>query len=117
MGISSNNSVVNVIPALRNKTVSTTTTVADGAANPSVINYSEPAYFAVSANATAVTYKIQFPLRLIKNSVFSIDKNLYFGQTTYLKVYFGPLSKICYNSTSNANPSAGAKTIYTGAAK
>jgi len=48
--------------------------------------------------------------------VFSIDKNLYFGQTTYLKLYFGPLSKICYNSTSNANPSAGTKTIYTGGA-
>ena len=29
-----------------------------------------------------------------------------------MKVYFGPLSKICYTSSSNANPSAGAKTSY-----
>ncbi len=115
-GVYGNNSVVGVIPALRNSTTSTTATVANGAANPSSMNYSEPAYFSVSATATAVTYNIQFPLRLIKNSVFSIDKNLYFGQTTYLKVYFGPLSKICYNSDSNLNPSAGAKTVYTGAA-
>jgi len=116
VGIGSNNSVVNVIPALRNATVSTGASTDNGAANPSVINYSEPSYFAVSANARPVTYNVQFPLRLIKNSVFSIDKNMYFGQTTYLKVYFGPLSKICYNSTSNANPSAGVKTLYTGAA-
>jgi len=115
-GIYANNSAVDVVPALRNTTVSTTATVANGAANPSSKNYSEPSYFTVSANATAVTYNIQFPLRLIKNSVFSIDKNLYFGQTTYLKVYFGPLSKICYNSDSNANPSAGNKTVYAGAA-
>ena len=103
-----------VIPVLRNTTTSTTATVANGAANPSSVNYFEPAYFIVSANATAVTYNIQFPLRLIKNSVFSIEKNLYFDATTYLKVYFGSLSKICYNSDSNANPSAGNKTVYTG---
>ena len=43
-----------------------------------------------------------------------MTKKLYFEQTTYLKVYFGPLSKICYNSDSNANPSAGSKSVYTG---
>ena len=41
-----------------------------------------------------------------------MDKNLYFGQTTYLKLYFGPLSKIAYSSTSNVNPSAGVKLPY-----
>lgn len=117
VGIGNNNSVVNVIPALRNTTMSTTGTVNDGAANPSSINYSEPSYFLVSANNTEVKYKIQFPLKLIKNSVFSIDKNLYFGQTTYFKAFFGPLSKICYTSTSNTNPSAGVKTPYAGAAE
>ena len=35
---------------------------------------------------------------------------MYFGQTTYLKVYFGPISKICYSSTSGNNPSAGVKS-------
>lgn len=116
VGVGSNNSVVNVIPALRNSTVSTSATVDNGDTNPSSINYSEPSYFLVSATNTEVKYRIQFPLQLIKNSVFSIDKNMYFGQTTYLKVYFGPLSKICYTSTSNTNPSAGVKTPYAGAA-
>lgn len=113
-GVYNNNSVINVVPALRNTTVSTTATVPNGAINPSNVNYAEPAYFAVSGNAAPVTYNVQFPLKYIKNSIFSVDKDLYFGQTCYLKVYFGPLSKVCYNSDSNNNPSAGAKTVYTG---
>jgi len=113
-GFSQSNTVVNVIPALRTATVAVTNTP-DGASNPSNINYNEPAYFQVGGISGAVAvgnvqYNVQFPLRLIKNTAFAVDKNMYFGQTTYLKVYFGPLSKICYSSTSNNNPSAGTKT-------
>src|SRR5690606_21555170 len=63
-----------------------------------------------------LSYTVQFPLRLIKNTAFSIDKSLYFAQTTYLKVYFSPLSKFCYASTQNNNPSAEAKSTYQPAA-
>ena len=97
--------------------------------NPSNVNYLEPAYFSLGGNVTAggaplnpgtinslTTYNIQFPLRYIKNTAFSIDKNLYFGQTTYLKVYFGPTSKIGYFGTSANSPSEGVKTTMTGAA-
>ncbi len=118
-GVSQNNSVINVIPALRNANYNGNNTLtASFPANSSSVNYTEPAYFNVGAIsaagvAGAVTYNVQFPLRLIKNSAFSMDKNMYFGQTTYMKVYFGPMSKIAYLSTSNANPSAGAKTSYT----
>ncbi len=116
-GISANNSVVNVIPALRNANYNGNNTLTTGfAANPSSVNYTEPSYFRVSDDGVDVTYNVQFPLRLIKNTAFSVDKNFYLGQTSYLKLYFGPLSKICYNSTSNANPSAAAKTSYSGAA-
>lgn len=111
VGVYGNNSVVNAIPALRNSN-NTITNTANLLANPSSINYSEPAYYQVGALNTGVSYQVQFPLRLIKNTAFSIDKNLYFGQTTYLKVYFGPLSKICYASTVNTNPSGGTKTSY-----
>ncbi len=113
-GVSQSNSLNNVIPALRNSNVAVAN-VANLAANPSSVNYMEPAYFQVGALNTAVSYTVQFPLRLIKNTAFSVDKSMYFGQTTYLKVYFGPLSKICYSSTSNANPSDGTKTTYAGA--
>ena len=79
-GVSQNNSVTNVIPALRNSNVAVTN-VANLAANPSSVNYLEPAYFAVgalsgAAVAGAVQYNIQFPLSLIKNSALSVDKNI-----------------------------------------
>lgn len=118
-GVSRSNSVVNVIPALRNSTVLADNTP-NGPANPSSLNYTEPAYFNVGALSAglngAVSYIVQFPLRLIQNSVFAIDKDLFFGAVTYLKVYFGPISKVCYSSTSNANPSAGIKTSFAGLA-
>lgn len=113
-GIGSSNSPINVAPALRNSNM-TSVTVDNGPAYQANINYQEPAYFQVSANATAVTYNVQFPLRLIKNSIFSINKNLYMGQSTYLKLYFGPASKVAYASTSNNNPNAGIKSAYIGA--
>ena len=123
-----NNSLVNVVPALRNANVSGFANVPNLPANPSNVNYEEPAYFSLGGNGTVLaptnpgtinavsTYNIQFPLRLIKNTAFSIDKNLYFGQTTYFKVYFGPTSEIGYFSTSANSPSDGVKTAMTGAA-
>ncbi len=117
-GVYANNSVVNVIPALRNANVAISN-VAALAANPSSINYMEPAYFQVAsaisgaAQAGNMLYNVQFPLRLIKNTALSIDKNMYLGQTSYMKIYFGPLSKIAYSSTSNASPSAGTKSSYS----
>ncbi len=113
-GVSVNNSVINVVPAYRNS--NTTAAPATLGANPSNLNYVEPGYFGVSTQGGSVTYNVQFPLRLIKNSLFSIDKTIYFGQTTYLKLYFGPTSKIVYQSTSNNNPSAGTNSSYTAAA-
>ena len=76
------------------------------------MNYLEPAYFSRSALGGGVSYTVNLPLRLIKNTAFAIDKNMYFGQTTYLKVYFGPISKICYSSNSNNGPSDGVKLSY-----
>ena len=70
----------------------------------------------IDALGGGISYTVQFPLRLIQNTAFAVDKNMYFGQTTYLKCYFGSLNKICYSSTSNANPSAGVKTSYIPAA-
>ena len=103
------------IPAFRNSTVADVNTPG-GLANNSSVSFDEPAYLTAGAVNAIVTYKIMFPLRLIKNTAFSIDKNLYFGQTTYFKVYFGPLSKTCYVSDSAVSPSIGTKTAYAGAA-
>ena len=114
-GVSQSNCVVNVIPALRNANYNGNNTLTVSfPANPSSVNYTEPGYFAVST--LGVNVNVQFPLRLIKNSAFSVDKNMYFGATTYLKMYFGPLSKVAYSSNSNASPSAETKVPYTSAA-
>lgn len=110
-GVSANNSLNNVIPALRNSN-NTITNTPNLNANPSSINYTEPAYYQVGGLNGQVSYQVQFPLRLLKNTAFSIDKNMYFGQTTYLKIYFGPTSKICYSSLSNQHPSASTKSSY-----
>ena len=117
-GVYVNNCLSNVVPALRNSNITTANVAATAdnrPANSSSVNYVEPAYYSVSALGGGISYTVQFPLRLIKNTAFSVDKNMYFGQTTYLKCYFGSLNKICYSSTSNANPSAGVKTSYIAA--
>lgn len=115
VGTYANNSLANMVPALRNATILNTNPAGAGA-NPSSVNYMEPAYFTVTAAQTIGTYNVNFPMRLIKNSIFSIDKDLYYGQITYLKLYFGPISKVCYSSTSSASPSVGAKVSFNGAA-
>jgi hypothetical protein len=109
--VGQSNSPVNVVPALRNSTFQTTNTP-NGPTHESSVNYLEPGYFYVGEINTEVKYKVQIPLRMIKNSFLSCNKNIYFGQNTYLKLYFGPLSKICYISSSNNNPSAGVKSDY-----
>ncbi|HRP37414.1 MAG TPA: hypothetical protein PLS50_06425, partial [Candidatus Dojkabacteria bacterium] len=75
-GMSRNNSVVNVVPALRNSTTAGVNTP-DGPAYPSSINYEEPGYFKVTPVANQeLTYEVQFPLGLIKNSLFAVNKDL-----------------------------------------
>lgn len=104
------NSLVNVAPAIRNGAA----TAGFIGPQPSNRNYVEPAYWNVGALSTAVSYQVLLPLKNISETIFSLDKNLYFGgQLTYLKLFFGPLSKICYQSSSNANPSAGAPIGYS----
>ena len=110
-GLLANNCLVNAIPALRNSNI-TTANVDNRPNNSSSVNYLEPAYFSRSALGGGVSYTVNFPLRLIKNTAFVIDKNMYFGQTMYLKVYFGLISKICYSSNSNNGPSDGVKLSY-----
>ena len=126
-GVSQSNSVTNSIPALRNTNVLGVNTP-NLPANPSSVNYMEPAYFQVGGNGTfaaptnpgtinaPTTYNVQFPLRLIKNSLLSIDKDLYFGATIYMRLYFGPMTKVAFSSTVNDSPSNGVKTSFVGLA-
>ena len=67
----------------------------------STVQYDEPQYFEISQNqATPFTYNIKFPLRLLLNTIFSVDKDLYFnGEIMYLKIFFSPSTAISFIST------------------
>lgn len=79
---------------------------------PSSLTGFEPQYFSVGTIDGAVTYNVMFPLKMIKNTLFAMDKNVYFGQVTYMKIYFGPLSKIAGTSGSPLGPSVLANIAY-----
>lgn len=114
-GLYPSNSVVNVVPALRNANASAVNLPV--AANyPSSVNYVEPAYFKCGALGTAVTYHVSVPLSVVKNTYLSLDKTMYTGSQLYLKFFMGNINKVCYLSDSNAGPSIGTKTDYSGAA-
>lgn len=109
-GIYPSNTLANAVPALRHSA----SIGADPA--PSFSNYIESAYFKVGALGTAVNINYCVPLKIFKNSQLSVDKNIYYGITSYLRIYWDVINRICYQSDSNASPSAGTKADYTGAA-
>lgn len=68
------------------------------------IPYDEPQYFeiGIAQNDTTPTYNIRFPLSLLLNTIFSVDKDLYFnGEITYLKIFFSPSTAIFYTANLN----------------
>ncbi len=105
-----NNSLTNVVPAVRHSGSINATPA------PSQQAYTESAYFKPYPLNTAVTRNYIIPLRFYKNTAFAVNKDVYYGVTSYLKIYFDVISKICYQSTSNASPSAGTPEAYTGTA-
>jgi hypothetical protein len=106
-GFYPSNSLKNTVPALQ-------VTQVNGAAvsaypNPSEKNYIEPAYYQVGALATAYAKTFYLPMRLLKNTLFSCDKDLPLAKSL-LKLYFYPIYKFAFASTSNISPSAGTRT-------
>jgi hypothetical protein len=100
----------NQVPALR------ACSVVNGGPYPSTVDYFEPAYYACTALGADLVLDFQLPLRLLKGTIFADNHNFYAGNISFLKLYFGPLDKIGYFSTSNAHPSAGVRTVLNTAA-
>lgn len=119
-GISQSHELKNTQLAARNSNM-TTGNLDNGAVNPANLDYLEPGYFKAGpvgdgAGGGDVEYRVQVPLKFIKNTIFSVNKDFYFGQTTYLKMYFGSINKVCYSSSVGAaNPNAGVKVVYPNA--
>lgn len=73
------------------------------------IHYTENTYLIVGASGTATpVLDISIPLGMLKNTVFDIDKDLYFNEILTLQLTFGSSSKLGYNFTALANPVTGA---------
>jgi hypothetical protein len=100
------NALANAIPNID------ATSLAAPVATPNfaTTNYDEPAKWQCGNYNSDVNIQVKFPMRLLKNTKYAIDKNLYHNMISYLKIYFGPLSKLGFNSTSNAGPSVGTNT-------
>jgi len=72
------------------------------------VNYLEPKYLEPGAlNANDPVFNILFPLEMIKNSIFALDKNLYMGEIIILRIVWNASVKIAFNSTAVNDPTAG----------
>lgn len=81
------------------------------------VPFFEPQYFEIapSRNGATPSYNIRFPLRLLLNTIFEVDKDLYFnGEIMYLKIFFSPTTAITF--TSNLANTDIASTAGQGAA-
>lgn len=66
----------------------------------------EASYVLVGAAGTATpTIDYQIPLSRIRDTIFSIDKDQYFGDTVYLRIVWAPSTTTFYNGALIDNPS------------
>jgi hypothetical protein len=76
--------------------------VAGGAA-PMIRSSKSPAYVVTSGTANTATPKVtrKFPLRLYKNSIFELDKDIYLGgETIYLRIVWNNPGRCYYSITA-----------------
>ncbi len=74
-------------------------------------NYTEPQYIRSAALDTAVTATRKFNLNGIKDTIFSVDKDLYIPSEMYVRFTCGVGNQIAFASTNIADPTAGAAAI------
>ena len=70
------------------------------------LSYKEQIYYeanqpAPGPAATATTTRYRIPLSFFRNTIFALDKDLYFGDITYLRIYWNDYTKLGYNSDGN----------------
>jgi len=84
----------------------------------SSIAYTENKYLTTSAvangaQAGALYFNIQFPLKLLKNTICAVDKDIYLGEILQLRIVWNALSKITFAATSNDQKYTGATNALT----
>jgi hypothetical protein len=84
-----------------------TTTVA------TTMNYTEPTYLATAGVNTQIDSigTRMFPLSGLKDTVFAVNKDLWFPTDTFLRMTLGVGNLMAFQSTSATNPTTGAAAI------
>jgi hypothetical protein len=77
-----------------------------GADGSTAKRYWEQKYLKRSAIGGALTYRIIFPLKMLKGTIFEINKSLLFREVLVLKLKLAPGNDIAYVNTSDVNPDA-----------
>jgi len=86
------------------------------------LSYTEAQYLDASTDNNAgntpnpaMFYRVSIPFKEIKNCIFALDKDLYFGgEILILRIVWDTLNKVCYqvtNAGGNVNPVAAAGTL------
>lgn len=93
-------------------------TGAFAAAGTSDLNYTEPMYVFRSvvdagAGQSALNFNVVLPLSNLKNTILSIDKDIYFGEIIILRVVWSPSTKIAFINDTAANVNTNAAALIT----
>jgi hypothetical protein len=78
----------------------------NGANTAGVVDYLENRYVSPDDIDGAIGYKrVAYPLKGLPNTVFAMDKDLYFGNEMYIRINTAPLDKQVWSTLSAVNPS------------
>ncbi len=73
--------------------------------------YSEMRYISSSGAATATSKFYQFPLGCLKDTIFGLDRSLYFGENLTLRLTVGSGSRVAFTGAVGALPTSAPGTI------
>jgi len=77
-------------------------------------NYTETQYYERGGNTTQTpVHRICLPLGMIKNTIFSLDKDIYAGEILVLRIVWNATNRIFWNKADSAVPTAGV-TVFDG---
>ena len=100
----------NVLPFSRDGTTA-------GLQNACSVDYDEVQYLRIAPNANqALTVNRLLPLSCFKDSFIGMDKNMVFANETFLRFNTQYASRLCFTTTTPANPHVGAADIASGKA-
>lgn len=75
------------------------------------INYTEPIYLLSGTAVASATppVVVRFPLGMLTNTIFSIDKDILFNEIMILRFVWNPTTRIGYRSNAQTDPVTGAE--------